>query len=116
MEPLATEDGRPALAAYQIYDRTPMRLVPADSQRAWMDATRQRFAYRCLPLLMANQAGWFVLSGHDVRVTWSGGPELNAVTIEMLGGPPPGPALSHFGHGILTWTLPWLFRTSTGKS
>jgi Family of unknown function (DUF6065) len=30
-------------------------------ERAWMDATDQRFAYRCLPLNIANAHGWEIL-------------------------------------------------------
>jgi hypothetical protein len=47
-------------------------LVPAPVSRSWMDATVERYAYRCLPLLIANQAGWFVLNSHELRATWNG--------------------------------------------
>jgi hypothetical protein len=79
-----------------------------------MDNTGQRFAYRCLPLLIANQAGWFVLNSHEFRATWNGAAEPSAVAIEYLNEQEPQPATTHFGHGILTWTLPYLFRTSPG--
>jgi hypothetical protein len=114
MDPLAPRNGHPVLAAYQLYDQAPMRLVAASQQREWMDLTRDRFAYRCLPLLIANQAGWFVVSEHEVRAVWDGGDEIAAMHIDVRKGPSPAPALSHFGHGILTWSLPWLFRTSPG--
>ncbi len=79
-----------------------------------MDATRDRFAYRCLPLLIANQHGWFVLNSHPIRVTWSGGWDTSCIRIEKLDGSEQVPALTHFGHGVLTWNLPWLFRTPPG--
>jgi hypothetical protein len=102
------------LIAYRIGPSAPMRLIPAPSGRAWMHATVDRFAERCLPLLIANQAGWLVLNSHPLRVTWSGGNNMASVTIEYLSGLPPYPAVSHFGHGILTWHIPYLFRTPPG--
>ena len=46
-----------------------MPLVPAPLRREWMDTSADRYAYRCLPLLIANQAGWLALNNHEVRVT-----------------------------------------------
>lgn len=103
-----------ALIAYRIGPSTPMRLVPAPSGRAWMHATVDHFAERCLPLLIANQSGWWVLNSHPLRFTWSGGSDMASITIEHLGGLPPYPAVSHFGHGILTWHVPYLFCTPPG--
>ncbi len=102
------------LTAYCTNKQMGMRLEPAAHQRAWMDATRDRFAYRCLPLLMANQAGWFVISAHTIRATWDGSPAFKAITVECLSGPQPLPAVSHFGEGVLTWYVPFLFRTPPG--
>jgi hypothetical protein len=76
-----------------------------------MHATNERFANRCLPLLIANQAGWFLLNSHRIRVTWDGGNEISNLHIEYLKGSQPYPAVSHFGHGIVTWTIPYLLRT-----
>ena len=56
----------PPLIAYSFEGAPPMRLVPAGRERAWMNATPGCFAYRCLPMVMANQAGWFVLNSHRV--------------------------------------------------
>ena len=91
-----------------------MPLVPAQRSRGWMDATNAHFANRCLPLLMANQAGWFLISAHKLRLTWNGADDLGAVKVEHLDGPTPTPAMSHFGSGIVTWNVPYLFRTSPG--
>ena len=79
-----------------------------------MEATDQRFANRCLPLLIANQAGWFLIGRHTVRVRWTGGRSPSSLTIEVLSGDGPCPAISHFGHGIVTWHVPYLFRTPPG--
>jgi hypothetical protein len=102
------------LVAYVVEPRQRMPLVPAPSARAWMDATDRHFANRCLPLLIANQAGWFLLNPHKVALTWSGGASLDSVTIEYLSGEAPFACSSHFGHGIVTWSIPYLFRTPPG--
>ena len=91
-----------------------MPIVAAPRERAWMEATPQRFANRCLPLLIANQAGWLVLSAHKVAATWDGGVGLENLRVEHLAGAPPFSASSHFGSGILTFSMPYLFRTPPG--
>jgi hypothetical protein len=107
--------------AYRIAPERSLDLVPAPAKRAWMDASNRGHAYRCLPLLIANQAGWFILNGHEFRATWSGGRTRAAVRIEYLENGEPcegpshrGPVLSHFGEGVITWRIPYLFRTPAG--
>jgi hypothetical protein len=80
-----------------------------------MDATDQRYAYRCLPLLIANQAGWFVLNDQPVECIWDGTRELSGVRIRRLDKKTAaGSITSHFGEGIVTWHIPYLFRTPPG--
>ncbi len=70
-------------------------------------------AYHCLPMVVANQWGWQVLCPTDVLVTWDGTPEPAGVRVEV--DPRYAPAItSRFGHGIVTFSPPWLFRTPTG--
>jgi Family of unknown function (DUF6065) len=104
----------PTLIAYKLVNDPSMPIVPARSSRSWMDATAGKFANRCLPLLIANQSGWLILNSHEFRATWNGRADNAGVRIEYLKGPEPHPVSCHFGHGILTWTLPYLFRTSPG--
>jgi hypothetical protein len=40
----------------------PPKLIPAPFERDWMDRTRAGFAYRCLPLNIANAHGWLILN------------------------------------------------------
>jgi len=101
------------LIAYRVSNLLAMRLLPAPHERGWMDATPNRFAYRCLPLVMANQFGWWVLNSSRIVATWDGTDAYDAVHIETENGEP-CPACSHFGSGILTFQLPWLFRTPPG--
>ena len=46
---------------------------PAPATRAWMDATPEAFAYRCLPLNIANAHGWEILSPCGFEAVWDGG-------------------------------------------
>ncbi len=104
----------PGLTAYRVQPGATMPLVPAPLERAWLDATADRFGSRCLPVLIANQAGWFILSNHALDVVWNGGDTIEDLTVTYHEGDPPYPALSHFGHGILTWHIPYLFETPPG--
>jgi uncharacterized protein DUF6065 len=96
-----------------VIDGHHVDIRPAPVERDWMEATSQRFAYRCLPLNIANAYGWEVLCNASFLAMWTGGSGIDAIVIE----PEPGtiaPAVSHFGHGILTFHLPCLFRTEPG--
>jgi hypothetical protein len=79
-----------------------------------MQATIDHFANRCLPLLMANQSGWLVLNSHSFRAIWDGGEGPESTSLMYLDGQKPYPASSTFGYGIVTFNLPYLFRTSAG--
>jgi Family of unknown function (DUF6065) len=79
-----------------------------------MDQTAARFAWRCLPIIIANQAGWVLKSCETFLAVWDGGPEKESVTLDWIESDGPHLVASHFGHGILTWTIPYLFRTPLG--
>ena len=104
----------PGLVAYPVQARAEMSLVPAPVERQWLDATADRFGYRCLPVLIANQAGWFIINSHALEAVWNGGDDPDDLIVTYQSGDPPYPALSHFGHGILTWHIPFLFETPPG--
>lgn len=106
-------DSRRSLIAYRLDDR-PLLIRPAPIDRDWMDATVDRFAYRCLPLNIANGHGWELLSPVGFAAGWTGGADLGSVVIQGDGGATP-PAVSHFGNGILTFHIPVLFRTDPGQ-
>jgi hypothetical protein len=106
---------RPELVAYQPASAPPTRLVPAPRWRDWVNEMEDRWANRCLPLVVANEAGWVLLNEHAFVAVWSGAPAAASVSIEFdedVGTPPP--VQSHFGYGILTWAVPYLFRTPPG--
>jgi Family of unknown function (DUF6065) len=111
-EPSATAD-QPFLLALQI---NPGSAVPqaAPVRRDWMDSSGDRFAYRCLPLLLGNQAGWVIASTCTAHVHWTGDAGRDALTITTDVEFSPVHPVSHFGGGILTWSIPYLFRTAPG--
>lgn len=104
---------RRVLTAYRV-SSGPFDLVPAAYHRAWMDLTPARYAYRCLPMVVANQAGWFITAGAAVRARWNGGERKEDLEIAADPAARQAVADSHFGSGILTWHIPYLFRTPPG--
>lgn len=88
---------------------------PAPSDRRWIDETPQRFAARCLPLLIANSHGWEILFKDSCEVTWNGGNEVDDLSVTTESGTAAYVA-SHFGHGILTFVIRGLFRTDPGMN
>ena len=116
-EPVTEAVAVPELVAYRLTDGPAMPIVPASAGRAWMDDTTARNAYRCLPMLLANQAGWLLLNTQPLTVTWNGGPAAADLTVELHGddgGTLLYPPKSHFGYGILSWSVPYVFRTPPG--
>ena len=98
-----------------------MQIVPAWPKRSWMDSTPSAFANRCLPLLMANQWGWFIVNDCRIEVLWNGGQNARDLHIryssrskDVNTDPVSFRAVSHFGNGILTWKIPYLFTTPHG--
>lgn len=104
----------PTLTAYHT-SGPEIDIVPAARWRDWMDGTYDRWANRCLPLLMANESGWSLLNPHGFTATWDGG-SLDSSLMIQLDQPPPrhGLACSIFGYGIITWGVPYLFKTDPG--
>ncbi len=103
------------LIAYRISDRSGMKLAASPRDRRWMNETYSGFANRCLPMRMASQAGWVVLNDRPIRAKWSGHASTESIAIESEGQEPYA-AISHFGGGILTFVIPFLFRTPPGVS
>lgn len=98
------------ITAYEIMENPP-KIRTAAGKREWMDETQDRFAYRCLPLSIANQTGWEILCPASFTARWNGKNDLPAIRIKFDGEESPLIG-SHFGHGVLTFTLGYLFRTT----
>ncbi len=88
---------------------------PAPATRAWMDATPESFAYRCLPLNIANAHGWELLCPCAFDAIWNGGSDVAAITISAEAGAQTDRApVSLFGQGVLTFHIEGIFRTPPG--
>ena len=98
--------------------RPAVEIRPGRSNRDWMDATDQRFAYRCLPLTIANGFGWELILPSDVTAEWNGGNKLTDLAVSVKDGDWENGRLacSHFGHGVLTFQTGYLFRTNPGTA
>jgi hypothetical protein len=87
----------------------------ADYKREWMDSYPHSFAYRCLPLKIANEAGWLVRSPINFTAEYLDDTNpLGSVKVTI----PDNEDLiyrsyitSHFGRGVITFSLPYIFRT-----
>jgi len=100
------------LRVYVLEDQR-LDLRPAPVDRAWMDATPERYAYRCLPLNIANAHGWELLCASAFTASWNGGAGLDSITI-AADAATRSPAVTHFGSGVLTFHVPCVFRTEPG--
>ncbi len=81
--------------------------------REWMDESPGKFAYRCLPLNIANSHGWSIHCTETFSVKWNGEDGLEAITFRAT------KFLKHvctsvFGNGILTFVIHGLFQTEPG--
>ncbi len=81
--------------------------------RTWMDETSDAFAYRCLPLNIANAHGWEFLAQSAFSARWNGGDAPGAIDIRCAAGAHGRPT-SVFGHGVLTFHVHGVFRTEPG--
>ncbi len=111
------------------YSNTPPLIRPAPSSRDWMDATPESFAYRCLPLTVANSYGWEILNPRGFSATWDGRTIKDGVHITRDAPTDPGAVghmgapsdayvrpMAHFGSAVLTFELPMMFKTPPGWS
>jgi hypothetical protein len=105
----------PQLDCFREYE-TPPEIIPGRAERDWMDASTERFAYRCTPIPIANASGWELILPVSFSATWNGGSLVSDVVIASDDGDPrlSQIAASVFGHGILTFHPGYLFRTSPG--
>lgn len=110
---LATAEPARMLVAHRVVGEPLLSIVPGIARRDWMEATTHRFANRCLPLRIANQAGWVFSLPEPFEVEWSGGDDLDQVSV-FASDRIRKIAASHFGHGILTFQMQFLFRTEPG--
>lgn len=88
-------------------------LRAAPQERQWMEESQDKFAYRCLPLSIANAHGWELLCPTSFHVIWQGGRRPNDVIVY-----PHDPNVDRrflpvaiFGEQMLTFHVDGIFRT-----
>lgn len=103
-------------------------ISPQRPQRSWMEEKTLAFSYKCLPLKTANQLGWQISCPIDFSCTWGGDflPESLKIEYKDTGDKDLDfenkkiidlhIVESHFGHGILTFNIPYIFRTPKKKA
>jgi len=105
------------VTAYEVRPTDDWAIERASARREWMDHAPKGAANRCLPLVIANQAGWVITCPVSFKATWDGSDSnMSGLKLEFqekaeLYG---RQILSLFGMGIISFSLPWLFRTSEG--
>ncbi len=125
---VSLDDRRLGLTIYQIADDGLMKANRtdgsgwdwswADWQRDWMDALPSRFAYRCLPIVIANQTGWWIKNPVGFTARWGGNESPGSIEFQFdIAGDVWGNWIGNvFGAGIITWNTPFLFRTRPAGS
>lgn len=98
------------ITAYEITENA-LPLVPGRRERQWMDDTVYSYAYRCLPLSIANSHGWDFLSPCDFMIEWDGGDRKEGLTFEAEN---TRFLSSVFGYGVLTIHTETLIQTDQG--
>lgn len=100
------------ITAYKVVDN-PCPLVPGTKRRQWMDDTVHQYAYRCLPMPIANCTGWQIHPPCDFTIHWDGSNHKEGLSFEYY---QDGQSFleSGFGCGIITFHPGYLFRTSPG--
>ena len=105
-----------------LLDDRPVDIRPARNRREWMNQTPDSYAYRCLPLSIANAHGWEFCCPVTCEAEWNGGSNEDDIhlTFEDQENSSTGntgtiaPVRSHFGSGILTFGGGVIVRTPPG--
>lgn len=90
------------------------KIEPSSIKRDWMDNTKDKFAYRCLPMTMANQHSWDVKSPGDVDLEWNGDEGFDGVKISTESNLKFASSL--FGYGIVTFHIDFVLQTKKNIS
>jgi hypothetical protein len=105
-----------------LTDDHPVDIRPARNRREWMSQTPASYAYRCLPLSIANAHGWEVRCPVTCEAEWNGGANKDDIHLTFEDDDdsstgnkqPPTFAETHFGSGILTFNVGAVIGTPPG--
>jgi hypothetical protein len=96
---------------YYINGEPIFNVEPMGFKRDWMDQTINGTAYRCIPLNVANQYGWQILSPIEFCANWNGGSLNSDMEVHFHEESKINVAASHFGYGILTIVPDFVIKT-----
>jgi Family of unknown function (DUF6065) len=99
------------IEAYDLHDRGEQNCIilrQPELKRVWLP----EFAYRCTPLAIANKSGLELCARWGISLRWNGGNKME--DLEVF--PESVWVVSHFGNGIVSFVIPWLFKTPRGWS
>jgi hypothetical protein len=105
-----------------LTDDHPVDIRPARNRREWMNQTPDSYAYRCLPLSIANAHGWEVRCPVTCEAEWTGGSNKADIHLtfedeanrSMESAEMSPFAETHFGSGILTFNVGVVIETPPG--
>jgi hypothetical protein len=71
------------MTAYAVGPTEGWVIEPDEAKREWMEQTPFKGANRCLPLVIANQAGWVIRCPFQFKVTWNGKKTHDSITFDF---------------------------------
>jgi hypothetical protein len=105
---------------WNLYNESVINLVPSQKDREWMKNTPNSFAFRCLPLTIANGFGWTMLNKDYTEIIWDGNPDIKSTVIKCFDKNKKETAYpwasSHFGSGVVTFSFDFIFETELGHN
>jgi hypothetical protein len=106
------------ISVNRLFETSVCEIVQSSPQRKWMDETRDKYAYKCMPMTIANQSSWDVLCPYGAEIEWDGGDNLDSIRFAQVDEEPQSFNFisSIFGHGIVTFHVDFVIRTSENNS
>jgi hypothetical protein len=100
------------IVANYLDDYNELLIEPLKAKRFWMDNLPEKIAYRCIPINVANQYGWQVLSPIEFCANWNGGNLSEDIQVHYHDNCKSNFASSHFGSGILSIVPDFILKTN----
>lgn len=97
-------------------DKTVFKIVPLRLKRDWMTNSKNKFAYKCLPLNIANQYGWAVLSPVDFSIVWWEGKAPEDIEVIVKDPNFDSSVLTYFGESVFTLHPDFIIQTPENYS
>jgi hypothetical protein len=92
------------------FDKIQELVVKPPLKRDWLPS----HAYNCLPVNIANQSGFVISANFGFNVIWNGGDAADDIQITYIhenNDVPIPRVINHFGHGVISISTPFVFRT-----